>query len=130
MWLTACASGGTTVEMHDMADLRWSDTVHISVDNDDTLSMRDLSVVVRYNRQLKTDSVTVDITTMTPDSLRLEERFTLHIPPTNEVHAVERIFPYRRNARLLRSGIYQFTLSSQEEIVGVESVGLMIDTAE
>lgn len=130
VWLTACSSGGSTVEMHDMADLRWSEAVHLCIDNDDTLSMRTLSVVVRYNRQLKADSVSIGITTRTPDSLRLEERFTLHIPPTDEVHPVERIFPYRRHARLMRQGSYRFTITPSDEIAGIESVGLMIDNAD
>ncbi|MBP3455601.1 MAG: hypothetical protein J6K38_04985 [Alistipes sp.] len=130
VWLASCSSGGTTVEMHDMDDLRWSEAAQISVDNDDTLSMRTLSVVVRYNRRLQPDSVCVDIATLTPDSLRLEERFTLHIPPTDEVRPVERVFPYRRHARLMRQGTYRFTITPSDEIAGIESVGLMIDNAD
>ncbi len=126
----ACSSHGTTVEMNDMAEYRWSEAAHFSVDNDDTLSLRDLSVVLRYNRELKADSITVAITTLTPDSLRLEERFTLHVPRTNEVRTVERIFPYRRNARLMKPGVYRFTISPDDEITGVESVGLITGNAQ
>lgn len=130
LWFASCSSHGTTVEMNDMPEYRWSEAAHFSVDNDDTLSLRDLSVVVRYNRELKADSITVAITTLTPDSLRLDERFTLHVPRTNEVRAVERIFPYRRNARFMRPGIYRFTISPADEIIGVESVGFMTGSAE
>lgn len=129
LWLAACGSHGTTVEMNDMAGWRWSQAEDFTLANDDTLSLRDLSIVLRYNREFDADSIVVDITTLSPDSLRLDERFTLHVPPTDEVRPVERIFPYRRNARLMRQGIYRFTVSPVGEITGVESVGLMTDDA-
>lgn len=116
--------------MSDLAGYRWSEAACFTVDNDDTLSLRDLSIAVRYNRRLAADSIIVDITTLTPDSLRLEEQFTLYVPSTDEVQPVERIFPYRRNARLLREGAYRFAIAPSEEIKGVESVGLIIENAE
>lgn len=130
LWFVSCSSHSTKVEMSDMADYRWSETVELCLDNDDTLSLRDLSIVMRYNRSVSADSVVVDIATLTPDSLRLDERFTLYIPSTGEVQPVERIFPYRRGARLRREGTYRFTISSQEEVTGVESVGMIIENAE
>ena len=99
----------------------------IAVDNDDTLTRRDLSLVVRYDRRLAVDTLVVHIATHTPDSLSLVERLTLHIPPTEAVHPVERIFPYRSRAVLLHRGIYNFTVTPQTDAAGIESVGLIIE---
>lgn len=125
--LAACSSPSAHVEMSDMAGYSWSEPAVFTVDNDDTLSLRELSIVIRYNREFAADSVTVGVATLTPDSLRLEERFTLHIPATEQVRPVERIFPYRTRVRLMRCGQYRFTLSAADTVGGVESVGMMIE---
>ena len=78
----ACSSPkGGKVEMTDLDGYRWEEPIEIAVDNDDTLTRRDLSLVVRYDRRLAVDTLVVHIATHTPDSLSLVERLTLHIPP-------------------------------------------------
>lgn len=133
-WLclaTACSSSNVTkVGMADLDGYRWEEPVEIAVDNDDTLTRRDLSLVVRYDRRLAVDTLVVHIATHTPDSLSLVERFTLHIPPTEAVHPVERIFPYRSRAVLLHRGIYNFTVTPQTDAAGIESVGMIIEESE
>ena len=45
----ACSSPkGGKVEMTDLDGYRWEEPIEIAVDNDDTLTRRDLSLVVRY----------------------------------------------------------------------------------
>ena len=124
----ACSSPkGGKVEMTDLDGYRWEEPIEIAVDNDDTLTRRDLSLVVRYDRRLAVDTLVVHIATHTPDSLSLVERLTLHIPPTEAVHPVERIFPSRSRAVLLHRGIYNITVTPQTDAAGIESVGLIIE---
>ena len=60
----ACSSPkGGKVEMTDLDGYRWEEPIEIAVDNDDTLTRRDLSLVVRYDRRLAVDTLVVHIAT-------------------------------------------------------------------
>ena len=72
------------------------------------------------------DSVVLNILCISPDSLVVEESFTLHIPHLSDMRPEVQHFPYRSNVVLAKRGRYHFRLRPQEVVEGISSVGLMI----
>ena len=98
----ACTQQGRSVEMRDTEREVWSTVEEFYYDNVDTLSRRDISIVVRYGCGYVSDSVAMSILSVSPDSLVLEEPFTLRIPRLGDMRPAEHTFLYRRNVLLGR----------------------------
>lgn len=114
----ACNNINHNVEMHD--------TEEFVYDNTDTLSKRNIAVVVRYGSGYVADSVALSILSISPDSMVVEEPFTLRIPQLGDMRPAEHTFPYRRNVTLRRSGEYRFRLTPSAAVEGISSVGILI----
>ncbi|MBO5889902.1 MAG: hypothetical protein J6Q28_00540 [Alistipes sp.] len=124
--MVGCASPQRSVEMHDTEHSVWSESEDFYYDNTDTLSQREISVVVRYGMGYVADSVALSILCVSPDSLVVEEPFTLHIPHLSDMRPEVQSFPYRRNVVLGKKGRYLFRLRPHESVEGISSVGLVI----
>ena len=124
--MVACGGTGRSVEMHDTADNAWSMTEDFVYDNLDTLSKRDISIVVRYGGKRVAESVELTILSISPDSMVVVEPFTLHIPQLGDMRPAEHTFPYRRNVVLSRKGEYLFRLKPTVAAEGISSVGIVI----
>ena len=128
--IMACSNQGHTVEMHDIEQSCWSEYEDFYFDNTDSLSKRDIAIVVRYGKGYVADSVAMSILCVSPDSLVSEEAFTLHIPHLADMRPEVQTFPYRRNVVLGTKGRYLFRLRPNEAIEGISSVGLSIIDVE
>ena len=124
--MVACNEQSHTIEMHDMAKSVWSTAEEYHYDNADSLSKRDISIVVRYGADYVADSVSLRILAISPDSLVTEEPFTLRIPRIKEVRPEEQTFLYRRNVVLRRKGEYLFRLTPDSIVEGISSIGIMV----
>lgn len=124
--MVGCATPQRSVEMHDMEHSLWSESEDFYYDNTDTLARREISVVVRYGMGYVADSVALSVLCVSPDSLVVEESFTLHIPHLSDMRPEVQHFPYRRNVVLGKSGRYHFRLRPREAVEGISSIGLMI----
>ena len=122
----ACNNINHNVEMHDTEQSLWAKAEEFVYDNTDTLSKRDIAVVVRYGNGYVTDSVALSILSKSPDSMVVEEPFTLRIPQLSDMRPAEHTFPYRRNVTLRRSGEYRFRLTPSAAVEGISSVGILI----
>jgi hypothetical protein len=122
----ACSNQGRTVEMHDIEHSYWAEYEDFYFDNDDSLSKRDIAIVVRYGKGYVADSVAMSILCVSPDSLVCEESFTLHIPHLADMRPEVQTFPYRHNVVLGTKGRYLFRLRPSEAVEGISSVGLSI----
>lgn len=118
-----------TVEMHDTERKVWNSIEEFYYDNADTLSLRDISIVVRYDKGYVADSVAMSIVSISPDSLVVEEPFTLHIPRLSNLRPETQTFVYRRNALLKTPGRYRFRLTPHTAIEGINSVGIAINSS-
>lgn len=126
--VVACGGGGShSVEMHDRVGSLWLDPEEFTYENSDTLYRRNISINVRYDGDYVADSVPLKILTISPDSMVLEEDFTLHIPHLADMRPEEHTFIYRSKVLLKRSGIYRFRLTPLEPVEGIASVGLIVD---
>ena len=123
---TSCNQPNHKVEMHDMEECVWATAEEFVYNNSDSLSQRDISIVVRYGSDYVADSVAMHILTISPDSMVVEEPFTLRIPRIKEVRPEEQTFIYRRNVVLSRKGEYHFRLTPDSLVDGISSIGIMV----
>ena len=123
---TSCNQPNHKVEMHDMEECVWATAEEFVYNNSDSLSQRDISIVVRYGSDYVADSVAMHILTISPDSMVVEEPFTLRIPRIKEVRPEEQTFIYRRNVVLSRKGEYLFRLTPDSLVEGISSIGIMV----
>jgi len=112
--------------VNDTENDRWSTVEEFYYDNVDTLTRRDISIVVRYGHGYTADSVAMSILSISPDSLVFEEPFKLRIPRLGDMRPAEHTFLYRRNVLLAKEGRYTFRLKPDAVVEGISSVGLVI----
>lgn len=107
----------------------WSlnDAATIAVQNDDTTSVRDISLIVRVNRRFTQGSLPIEIETTAPDSTRFAEPFTVKIPQVNKDFREAEV-PYRRGVVLSKRGVYNFivTPSQDNNLIGICAIGVKI----
>ena len=125
--VVACGSGNHTIEMHDTESRVWSEAEDFTYENSDTLYRRDISITVRYDGDYVASEVPMKILTISPDSMVLEEDFTLRIPHLADMRPEEHTFVYRSNVLLKRRGTYSFRLTPDEPAEGIASVGIIVD---
>lgn len=126
MTATACDAPHHSVA----TDIRgaWEHSAEVVMNNADTATERDILLFLRYDGRCREDSLTLDITTYTPDSLKTREQVTLrmmahaHKSPVSEEYAQL----YRRKAVLRDTGNYRFVLRPTRTVKGVTAVGLHI----
>ena len=124
--MVACRGQQRSVEVHDQPTAGWEGVEEFTFVNEDTLSMREIAVVLRYDRKDVVDTLSLNIVTISPDSLVLSENMTLRIPRLGDMRPAEQSFPYRRGVVLQRKGEYRFRLTPGMKADGVGSVGLLI----
>ncbi len=127
LMLVACGSEGRTVDIHDTEAKIWADAEEFIYDNSDTLSRRNLLITLRYDGDYVEEQVPIKILTVSPDSMVLEESFTLRIPQLADMRPEEHTFVYRSNVLLRRKGTYSFRLTPDEPAKGIASVGIIVD---
>ena len=126
----SCNEQQHSIEMHDMEECVWTGTEEFTYDNTDSLSMRDISIVVRYGAEYVADSVCLRILAISPDSMVTAEPFTLRIPRIKEVRPEEQTFLYRKDVVLGRCGEYKFRITPDTIVEGISAVGIMIGEPE
>lgn len=116
----------------DVDPLRWTEAAEIRLPNADTVTLRDAAVFLRCNDRFAEDTLTVRIATVTPDSLRFEERFLLVIPRSESPAALmrEAVIPYRRRIRFAQSGDYRCIVTPTRPVRGIEAVGINMTKSE
>ena len=124
--LTACNIEPDKVVMCDVHRASWRDAATIAYDNT-SIERCDMSVMLHINRSFKAEEVALQITMLTPDSLRYTEQVTLPVKLNDKrgaMAATDLELPYRHNVELRRKGAYIWQITPIEEIAGVEAVGI------
>lgn len=130
LYAVSCREAHHSVDVHDVKGGVWSAPETFRYENEDSLSKRDIAIVVRYGEGYVADSVALRILTISPDSMIFEEPFALHIPRIKEARPAEQTFLYRSRVVLGRKGEYQFRITPERAVEGITSVGIVIDEAE
>ncbi|MGN0007813.1 MAG: hypothetical protein ACI35T_06925 [Alistipes sp.] len=128
MLLSGCIAPQNSV-VRDVDSCEWSEPVTLVVDNDDTLSMRRLSFVIRYNADFRADVVGLKVNVIQPDAASFSESvsvYPLHTSSTSSVSTVETI-TYRESSVLRQRGSYLFTITPLHPVCGIEAIGINIE---
>lgn len=110
----------------------WSESAAITLTNEDTVSLRDLYVILRYNDSFGSDTLRLMVRTTSPDSLCYEEYFTLRVPARQHAAALqsEALIPYRQRVVMAKGGDYRMTFTPTHPVQGVEAIGINIEKSE
>ena len=97
----------------------------IRFDNSDTLSPRDISIILHHDSKTAPDSVTLFISAVSPDSICRRDTVTVHIgrnPLSNDIRpTVQTILPA---TTLPETGTYLFEIAPSEPTRGIWGAGL------
>ena len=108
-------------------DMRsWSSAESLVYENNDTLTLRNLNIVLRYNDNFRQAVLPLKIVVTTPDARHFEEVVELRLqhPSAALTVATTESVPYRESVLLNQKGDYTFTFEPQSEVRGVEAVGI------
>ena len=109
----------TQAVMSDVDLYDWHEGAVVEVENGDTTTLRDLSLVIRSNRSFRADSIRLELFIETVG-------FPMHhLHRAAALRNVDEI-PYRRRVVLDRPGTYRITLTPTARIEGIEAVGINI----
>ena len=108
-------------------DMRsWESAESITYDNNDTLSLRNINIALRYNDNFREATLPLKITITTPDARHFEEVVELRLshPSTALTVATTESLPYRADVLLSQKGCYTFSFEPQTEVQGIEAIGI------
>lgn len=124
--MAACGVQPDMVVMSDVDNSDWSDMATVSYLNSE-LKECDMSIVLHVNPSFKQKHLALQITMLTPDSLRHTEQVCFdveHSPQRKTLAATDVEIPYRRNLNLKHKGQYVWQITPSQSIEGVESAGI------
>ena len=106
----------------------WERSVSIFYENEDTESLHNLSVALRYNNDFEADTLSVVVHTSLPDAHQFREQFMLSLKRDYSSAAVtaSELVPYRDSSLLSQIGCYIFTITPCRAVKGIEAVGIGI----
>ena len=125
--LTQCRMAESQVAMGDVSIDGWSEPVTVAYKNADTEALRNLNITLHINRRFKAETIALEITTFTPDSLRYSESVTLPINefwPNAKATTMDITLPYRQEVHFGHEGEYIMILRPLQSVVGVEAAGI------
>ena len=135
LWLGAAAAGcmsPTQAVVAAVDPLGWEEGVEVAVENADTVTERDIALVIRSNRQFRADSLRFEIRFEAPGGARFIEEVALpvqHRRMPAPLRCVDEM-PYRRRVVLGRMGTYRITLTLRQPLRGIEAAGINITKSE
>lgn len=128
--LCSCSTGRQSYAAD--TDLKsWNSAAEIVVPNTDTTTLRDISVFIYHTDTFREDSLTLRITTTTPDSLRRTEYLQL-VTRRHRSAAMsgEQAAVYRREAVFNKKGNYTMTITPVRSVKGVAATGVQLSKSE
>lgn len=129
MFVVAGCIAPQSVVMSDVDPQGWSEPLTLAVRNDDTVSLRTLSVVLRYNGNFRCDSLPLDVSVSLPDAGRFTEEIVLRpeYPYSPAAVSATENIAWRRRSTLGQRGWYLFTIRPAWTVRGIEAVGINIE---
>ena len=104
----------------------WDSAESVVFDNNDTLSLRNINIALRYNDNFKQATLPLKVAITTPDARHFEEEIVLalHHPRTALTVATIESLPYRADVLLNQKGLYTFSFEPKSAVRGVEAIGI------
>lgn len=108
----------------------WSDSevVQVNYQNEDSVSMCEISLILRVERTFSKQKLPLIIETISPDSLSFKESFTIAVNCNDDEAYTEVEQVYRQMVRLDKKGLYhfRFTPLNDDIVVGVCAIGVVV----
>ena len=126
---TAACGTPPAVRMADTDPASWKRPVELLLPNDDTLALRDLTLILRSDARFDDDTLTLRLELVAPDTVRrYAERVLFRLPHRRTAAAVreEKLLPYRLAVRLADSGLYRLRIAPARPVRGIEAAGIRI----
>ena len=127
-----CLSGSGGVPQSVMEDVNpfgWLREQRLEFHNDDTVSLRDIAILLRCGADADEGELPMEIKFTAPDSSRFVERRTIPLVlrrgPVSTAETVA--IPYRRSVRLTQRGVYSVSLKPLASVRGIEAAGITIE---
>lgn len=114
------------VEMVSVEIESWSSAKSVCYNNEDTLSLRNLNIAIRYNDDFKQATLPLKIVVTTPDERHFTDTIELKLqhPSTALAITATESVPYRTNVLLNQTGCYTFAFEPLSQTKGVEAIGI------
>jgi len=124
--LAQCRAAEYDVRLADVNAVSWSDEAVVKYINGDTTSLRDLDLVLHVDRSFGNGELQLDISVVTPDSLRYVERVTVNAAADwrGNIRRTDIRMPYRRYVRFALEGEYAIGIRPAGGVRGVEAAGI------
>lgn len=126
--IVGCSTTDFTSVMSDVDAREWYAPAVVEFEVSDTVSVVDVMIVARHVAYGFSDSVQLNVTTISPDSTEWSEPFTLHLQakePRKSRSTITEV-PYRRHVKWQRRGHYKIEFRPHSIYQGVESIGVNI----
>ena len=115
-------------EMVAVSPISWDDVARVTIANSDTVSLRDVDIIIRHNSNFVGDSLLLSVVTTTPDSIVFREVLMINMPNAMAPSVVsnEIVVGYRRDVLFDKTGEYTMEFTPATEVEGVKAVGVNI----
>lgn len=128
--MVSCVDDRQLSMVADLGSDQWRDAVQFDISNEDTLSMRNILLFVRYKPAFeRIDSLPLHVVTIAPDRVRAVEQLTIYFPRTSSDLWQRRLYgeaEYRRDVVFNQIGDYRVLIYPQQPTYNVESVGVIV----
>ena len=123
-WLiNSCNTSNVNSTMVDVHSQGWYSPAEVTLNVDDTLSMFDLGLALRYEPKVLGDSLELLVTTIAPDGERWSEWVVLY--PRDRASTIANYdAPYRKAVRWSAVGDYRIQIAPKYICNGVHAVGV------
>lgn len=122
-----CSQVVNVVSMTDVNIAKWEEPITVTLENEASNVIGDLTIVLHVNRLFEAQDVEFEIVSMTADSLRYSESIAAKSVvewPAVTAQSFDIEIPYRHNVEMRKMGQYSFTITPLTPLKGVESAGI------
>lgn len=124
---SGCSQEVNVVSMTDVNIAKWKEPITVTLENEASNVIGDLTIVLHVNRLFEAQDVEFEVVSMTADSLRYSESIAAKSVvewPAVTAQSFDIEIPYRHNVEMRKMGQYSFTITPLTPLKGVESAGI------
>ena len=124
---SGCSQVVNVVSMTDVNIAKWEEPITVTLENEVSNVIGDLTIVLHVNRLFEAQDVEFEVVSMTADSLRYSESIAAKSVvewPAVTAQSFDIEIPYRHNVEMRKMGQYSFTITPLTPLKGVESAGI------
>lgn len=125
--LDGCSRLTNRVVSQDVNVIAWEDRAEVVLEHEGDFKRCDMDILLHVNRTFDEESVALELTFITPDSLRYSECVEAPISVdwgTTAKYFSDIAIEYRRDVKLKKDGIYSVSIRPLKPLRGVESAGV------